>query len=398
MCDWMKNHTLQGFKNYKRNSNITNEKVVKMTCLVLIITPIMILLAADNAVTLDERIYGEAQKIFRLSNNPPLAMMIYNSSDFCEIPLENIISEYIKKTDFNRINTPLKVKRDFLQYIHKTLKKENIDKYLNDELSNFKKEVETLNSEAIQYYSTQEIKNEILPLFLNYQFDFTNETPQELSQEQKELFNKNMNNEFLSKISEETSGIVISGFDKETLKGSYCAFEMIANTGKKVEITNEIEEINVKKNTIKIFAQSDVIESFFNGIDETLIQDISENINYYVNQTIEYILNCAEDKKTISDSDLKKIRENFELIKENPMMKDNFMSDIETLKDNIMENILYEIEGMPKKELLNMAKSLIKITRLKRILSSERVTVGEEVTSYVLTLKDGVEIYKENEY
>ena len=90
--------------------------------------------------------------------------------------------------------------------------------------------------------------------------------------------------------------------------------------------------------------------------------------------------------------------ENFELIKENPMMKDNFMSDIETLKDNIMENILYEIEGMPKKELLNMAKSLIKITRLKRILSSERVTVGEEVTSYVLTLKDGVEIYKENEY
>lgn len=80
------------------------------------------------------------------------------------------------------------------------------------------------------------------------------------------------------------------------------------------------------------------------------------------------------------------------------MMKDNFMSDIETLKDNIMENILYEIEGMPKKELLNMAKSLIKITRLKRILSSERVTVGEEVTSYVLTLKDGVEIYKENEY
>lgn len=115
------------------------------------------------------------------------------------------------------------------------MKKENIEKYLKDKLSNFKKEVETLNTEAIQYYSTQEIKNEILPLFLNYQFDFTNETPQELSQEQKELFNRNMNNEFLSKISEETSGIVISGFNKETLKGSYCAFEMIANTGKKLK-------------------------------------------------------------------------------------------------------------------------------------------------------------------
>lgn len=364
----------------------------------LIITPLLILLAADNAVTLDERIYGEAQKIFKLSNDPPLAMMIYNSSDFCEIPLENLISEYVKKTDFSRINTPLKVKEDFLQYTHKTLKKDNIEEYIKEELNNFRKEVLTLNNEAIDHYSTQKIKNEILPLFKDYKFDFSDETPRNLSKKQKELFNINMNNEFLSKLSEETSGIVISGFDKETLKGSYCAFEMILNTETKVEITNQSEENNVKKNTIKIFAQSDVIESFFNGIDETLLQDISENINFYANQTIEYILKCVEDEKTITEDNLKNIRRNFESIKENPMIKNEFLDNIEILKGNIMENILYEIEGMPKKELLNMAKSLIKITRLKRILSSERVTVGEEVTSYVLTLKDGVEIFKENDY
>ena len=33
-----------------------------MTCLVLIITSILIVLAADDAVTLDNRIYGGAEK------------------------------------------------------------------------------------------------------------------------------------------------------------------------------------------------------------------------------------------------------------------------------------------------------------------------------------------------
>ena len=111
MSDWMKNHTLQGFKNYKRNSNITNEKVVKMTCLILIITSILIVLAADDAVTLENRIYEGMEKIHGLSNDPPISMMIYGNSDFSGIPLENIISEYKKKTDFKKVNTILKEKQ-----------------------------------------------------------------------------------------------------------------------------------------------------------------------------------------------------------------------------------------------------------------------------------------------
>lgn len=393
----MKNRTSQNSINNQDNSNTTAQKGEKMTCLILIITSAIILLAADNAVTLDERIYGEAQKIFKLSNDPPLAMMIYNSSDFCGIPLENIISEFIKKTDFRKTNTVPKVKTNFLKYIHQTLKKQDIEDYLNTKLIEFKKEVIDLNNEAIEYYSSIEIINEILPIFKEYQFDFSDTTPEYLSTTQKEIFNRNMNNEFLSQLSEQTSGIVIAGFDKKTLKGSYCAFEMILNSKKKVEIANETEEINVKNNTFKIFAQSDVIESFFNGIDETLLEDISENINNYINQTIEYMLTNAKNNRSISEDNLKKIRESFEEIKNNPMIREEFLNDIDNLKVDIKKNILYEIEGMPKKELINMAKSLIKITRLKRILTSERITVGEEVTSYILSLKDGVEIFKEKD-
>ena len=137
----MKNHTLQGFKNYKRNSNITNEKVVKMTCLILIITSILIVLAADDAVTLENRIYEGMEKIHGLSNDPPISMMIYGNSDFSGIPLENIISEYKKKTDFKKVNTILKVKKNFLKFVNKSLNTITIEEYLNNELKKFKEEI-----------------------------------------------------------------------------------------------------------------------------------------------------------------------------------------------------------------------------------------------------------------
>ena len=61
---------------------------------------------------------------------------------------------------------------------------------------------------------------------------------------------------------------------------------------------DESEENNVKKNTIKIFAQSDVIESFFNGINETLLQDISENINFYA-----YVLTLKDGVEIFKEND-----------------------------------------------------------------------------------------------
>jgi len=112
-----------------------------MTCLILIITSILIVLAADDAVTLENRIYEGMEKIHGLSNDPPISMMIYGNSDFSGIPLENIISEYKKKTDFKKVNTILKVKKNFLKFVNKSLNTITIEEYLNNELKKFKEEI-----------------------------------------------------------------------------------------------------------------------------------------------------------------------------------------------------------------------------------------------------------------
>lgn len=149
------------------------KKVEKMTCLVLIITSILIVLAADDAVTLENRIYEGMEKIHGLSNDPPIAMMIYGNSDFCGIPPENIISEFKKKTDFKKINTVLKVKDEFLKFTNETLQVETVEEYLERELEKFKEEIkDNLNEIDLKQLTKQKERIYKFKCFEGYILDF----------------------------------------------------------------------------------------------------------------------------------------------------------------------------------------------------------------------------------
>lgn len=64
-------------------------------------------LAADSAVTttngFSEKIYNNADKLFELSKEHPVAIMIYNNALLCQAPWELLIKSY-RKT----IKAPLK--------------------------------------------------------------------------------------------------------------------------------------------------------------------------------------------------------------------------------------------------------------------------------------------------
>jgi hypothetical protein len=74
-------------------------------------------------VSSDNRTYTGIEKTIPLSNDPPIVISMYGNSDFDDMPLENIISEYIKKTDFTKVDNVDKVKKDFLEYIHRVMPK-----------------------------------------------------------------------------------------------------------------------------------------------------------------------------------------------------------------------------------------------------------------------------------
>ena len=96
-----------------------------MTSEILILTPSAVALAADSAVTIGNRkTYNGVNKLFMLSNNPPMGIMTYNLSNFSNIPLETIIKEFrdeIKKED---LTTVIEFRDKFIEFLDELVKNE----------------------------------------------------------------------------------------------------------------------------------------------------------------------------------------------------------------------------------------------------------------------------------
>ena len=103
-----------------------------MTSEIVIMTPNAVALAADSAVTIDyKKTYNGINKLFMLSNNPPVGIMFYNNVSFLNIPFETIIKEFRKSitdyynrnffkkilNDSNRFNKVSDFQNAFIEYI-----------------------------------------------------------------------------------------------------------------------------------------------------------------------------------------------------------------------------------------------------------------------------------------
>lgn len=76
-----------------------------MTSEILIMNKNAIMMAVDSAVTVEgSKTYNEVNKLFMLSNDPPIGIMIFGAADFESIPMETLIKEYRKKKQILKTN------------------------------------------------------------------------------------------------------------------------------------------------------------------------------------------------------------------------------------------------------------------------------------------------------
>ena len=93
-----------------------------MTSEILIMNKNAIAMAADSAVTVgNSKTYNGVNKLFMLSNDPPMGVMIFGSANFENIPLETLIKEYRKITNFKENNDIISIKNNFLDYLGKRI-------------------------------------------------------------------------------------------------------------------------------------------------------------------------------------------------------------------------------------------------------------------------------------
>ncbi len=391
-----------------------------MTSELVILTPSAVALAADSAVTLDNRkIYNGINKLFMLSNDPPVGIMTYNNTRFLNIPFETIIKEFRvaisnsnNKFYKNYINNNFESLHDFqeglnkyLEYvIHKSDFRTSFNQKLNDFINNF------IPLENLDEDFFQRVINFVAPndnLIKNVYDSFTKKDLKRVNVQFKEKSDKYKKEEHYEKFIENLTkffiwekfvnnftGIVLAGFERDKVFPSCIAYKIIYLYDEKF-ITCDFEENEVSSQkdgdvVVKSFAQSDVIMTFLNSIDlntkSQILKFFNEiNINY-ANKLIDLI----EKNERIEDTSKKEVLSEIKNFNNNNIsLNIEFSNFIQLIENQHVAPILRSIGALPYEELSNLCESLIKITSLKRKVQSDLETVGGDVDVAIITKGDG---------
>ena len=379
-----------------------------MTSEILILTPSAVALAADSAVTIGNRkTYNGVNKLFMLSNDPPMGIMTYNLSNFSNIPLETIIKEFraeIKKED---LTTVIEFRDKFIEFLDELVKNELYVCSFEDRVMEF---IAPLDLNPIPV-------DEVT--FVNIIRNIPNDWDYDIFGEDAELIieNLNQNNEkFINAIPnydnfdnqdeilelfkkffvykeflEPFTGIVIAGFNKNRLFPSYVEFNINYLFDTKFTF-KEINDMDISGDQVHVrpLAQGDVIDTFLGNMDgNTRFKLINYVENIYGNYTIN-LIDAINNNPNLNDDEKQKfINEISKIEVANDSLNSSFVDFLDQLKQDHANPILASISALPKDELSNLAESLIKITSIKRKVQSDLETVGGPIDVAIITRGDG---------
>ena len=217
--------------------------------------------------------------------------------------------------------------------------------------------------------------------------------PDSISNDEKDDFLLNLKVFFIKFVFiKNSTGIVISGFEKDSLSPSYTQFSLSYLYDNEFHIFNK-EEDHIGDETasiVKPLAQVDVITTFLNSIDLDTELNIKGYFNEMQDKYYENIISAIKNNKKIKGKNEQYIlNEINKLSSTNEGLKVSVEDFINKLKVEHSAPILNSIASLPYEELSNLAESLIKITSLKVKVQSDLETVGGDVDVAIITKGDG---------
>lgn len=409
-----------------------------MTAEVGIMNRLGVALAADSAVTHGkDKIYTSADKLFQLTEEAPVGIMIYGNANFLGIPWETIIKIYRKQlgnqsfpklegyvehfTNFlksNRKLFPASAQKRFVESeftIFCVFLRELLERKLKEE----SKEKNTLNEEDIKLIFDDLVLEQINQTKQNESLD---QLPDNMSEILKKRYrsvftsirqaifkniprkrntNASLNQLFLETLTRQeygsqSSGIVIAGFgENEHFPG---LFELQIKGIAADQLLYRIsEEEHIGENSdalVAPFAQKEMVLTFMAGIDPDLMQFIYESTTESFHSVSESIL--AEVKAKYP-----KFGKNLEhsIGKEMNNLLENLINVWQEKRENDYSNPVMEmVSALPKDELAAMAESLVNLTKFKRRVSLQQETVGGPIDVALITKGDGFVWVKRKHY
>ena len=336
-----------------------------MTCQITSLLKEKAVTASDSAVTVNNsKAWTNVEKTFKLSDNPPINIMINGSPTINNFPVKLLIDEFEKIVKSDNIED---IAEEFLDFIGKTVPKTNIENFIEDKISEFKilySDIEKEDYPTIVEL-TKELNIEIPPYVGNkYEWKFEeliqHKTSKKLKNELKNSFKKIFCEYLITK----STGVVITGISTDDHFPSYISFNIILNNNGKIEIMNKESDINCNISKFKVYGQNDVIDAYLTGIDENFESEL-----YYL---IKKIMTPTKSQLTL----LKK--------------------EVKLLKNINRNQILKNVELLPTNDLYEFLETLIKSTENKRKLISKIDSVGGNVHIEKITKNNGILMKEKN--
>ena len=392
-----------------------------------------IALAADSAVTIGQHlaIHNSANKLFALSKIAPVGVIIYSNAELMEIPMELIIKQYKSElknkvfpnlsdyvTDFlgflvseaslfhfpanensyvKSVYTDLlsglngdyqlsiqrkinEVQRDLTEQELKEIQIEAVKATLlfvdqlpaipDLELCNY---IRTIYNDEIKQYISAQFPWIVEPLF------------SELVEKTCLVFDKNfMRNGYV--------GLAFAGYGENNIFPQMLHLHIsgIANNMVRYATVENISISEEQMSTITPLAQTDVMQTFLFGINDSFINDIAKELPNQIQIGVNGIADSffAENKKQSVQQELSRITSNI------------IEQIVQKAQQQYLLPITQSVATLPIEELALLAESMINITSLRRkvALDNNIGTVGGPIDVALISKCDGFIWLKRKHY
>lgn len=408
-----------------------------MTAIIGVLNKTTVALAADSAATITglkgDKIYNNAHKIFNISPVAPVGAMVYNSSALMGIPWETIIKMYRQQLGRTTYEELEQYADDLLTYLEKFKKYITPEDELNaiagvalnlsekawntvdtvltkqygqEGLSTFNEEdlhsILTKNLVEIVDFAVQSTEeHNIIPGLEQYTFrDFYNKYAKELQSHIRHFFalkgysisrivlydliRFTYNDIIRLAIHDHWTGLVITGFGEANLFPKLRTYR-IGPVINGIILSRETDQCaigNQQRSYIAAYAQTDVIDTFLDGIDPDLYETVTDELDHAINSFEDQILSAIPTE----------LKEPIQRIIDDrkPALIGDFRDRVDKAKVKYgRQPINQAIELLYKEDLAEMAESMINLTYLKRRVSFGQESVGGPIDVAIITKGEG---------
>lgn len=411
-----------------------------MTAEVAVLNKHGIAMAADSAITSGrdgvQKVYHTANKLFSLSKEQPVGIMVYGAASFMEVPWEVIIKSYREKLGSKTFPYLKDYVDDFFQFLYEdgrfiTKEVEEIVVYrmFSDNLKLLVKEVEEkmarienmqdgVSADKVTVWLNECIDRTLASyesqegdLIQAEEKDFRERFGSVVLEIKDELINYEVPDEVIEKLhklafqvtikdyfSVGSTGFVLGGYGKADIFPKLLNYRLegfvFGQLKKKILKDRRISYTTDKWDgtaSITAFAQREMVDAFIDGIEpnmeEVIFGIIADVLKSYPKQ--------IEERLALKFTE--------EQVKELEKMGREVYESMETAlkeyqKRNYINPLLGVVRSLPKEELAEMAEALISLTTFKRRVTRATESVGPPIDVAIITKGDGFIWMKRKNY